>query len=282
MKKSLHELKLVTPVIDLLDARKIVGGYLDDGLEHGDSFAGEDFTYHPEDDSYWFDDPIIITPDQDNDDSEDTGGFGEGDEENDPYGFGEGEDNEGGYEGWGDDDGRGDDDNRDSDREDNDNQNDGKGKEGDKGGGQGDDNDDDTDDGPIDKGNSNQGGENSGYKIEDATKYLREHASEKSKGECAKAVRLALEAGGLDTSGRPNAAADYNNGFLQSLGFIEVSLENYTPQAGDIVVHERQEGHPWGHIAMYDGSVWISDFIQRDMFGGSAYRDNPDYSIWRK
>lgn len=148
--------------------------------------------------------------------------------------------------------------------------------------GKGDNDDDSTDDNPIDKGNGNKGEEKSGYSIEDATKYLREHASAKSQSKCAFAVRSALDAGGLDTTGRPYAAADYNDGFLQSLGFMQVSPENYTPQAGDIVVHERQVGHSSGHIAMYDGSVWISDFIQRDMFGGSAYRNNPDYSIWRK
>ncbi len=117
------------------------------------------------------------------------------------------------------------------------------------------------------------------YNVDDVTKYLREHAYEKSQGKCAKAVRLALEAGGLDTTGRPTATVDYNDGFLQSLGFIEVSPENYTPQAGDIVVHERQAGHPYGHITIYDETEWISDFVQIDMFGGSAYRNNPDYSL---
>ena len=28
-----------------------------------------------------------------------------------------------------------------------------------------------------------------------------------------------------------------------------------------------------GHIAMFTGGEWISDFIQRDMWGGSAYRN---------
>lgn len=32
--------------------------------------------------------------------------------------------------------------------------------------------------------------------------------------------------------------------------------------------------HEHGHIAMYDGRQWISDFVQRDMFGGKAYRNN--------
>lgn len=81
--------------------------------------------------------------------------------------------------------------------------------------------------------------------------------------------------------GRPGSAKDYDS-FLPSLGFYEVDPNNYVPQAGDIVVHEAKEGHEHGHIAMYDGSDWISDFIQRDMYGGSAYRNDPDYSIWRR
>lgn len=119
------------------------------------------------------------------------------------------------------------------------------------------------------------------YSIEDAVKYLRENASDKSKGQCAKAVRLAIEAGGLSTDGRPGSACDYDS-FLPTLGFYQVDAENYAPEIGDIVVHEAQEGHIHGHIAMYDGSVWISDFEQSDMFGGSAYRNNPDYTIWRR
>ena len=137
---------------------------------------------------------------------------------------------------------------------------------------------DDSDQGKDDGGDGRDDG---GYDVKAATDYLRAHAHSPSQGQCARAVREALEAGGLCTDGRPGSAKDYDS-FLPSLGFYEVDPNNYIPQAGDIVVHEAKEGHEHGHIAMYDGSDWISDFIQRDMFGGSAYRNDPDYSIWRR
>ncbi|MDR1225495.1 MAG: hypothetical protein LBK47_01170 [Prevotellaceae bacterium] len=123
--------------------------------------------------------------------------------------------------------------------------------------------------------------EEDGYNVNDAVGHLRENAHGSSQGECARHVREALEAGGMDTTGRPVSAGDYDS-FLPSLGFNPVDSNNYTPEAGDIVVHEGREGHEHGHIAMYDGSDWISDFVQRDMFGGSAYRQDPDYTIWRR
>ena len=34
-------------------------------------------------------------------------------------------------------------------------------------------------------------------------------------------------------------------------------------QKGDVYVEDRTNTHPHGHIAIYDGSNWISDFIQK-------------------
>lgn len=41
-----------------------------------------------------------------------------------------------------------------------------------------------------------------------AVKYLDAHVSEGSTGHCARDVRLALEAGGINTSGSPLSAKD--------------------------------------------------------------------------
>lgn len=79
----------------------------------------------------------------------------------------------------------------------------------------------------------------------------------------------------------PGSACDYDS-FLPSIGFHVVSKTNYSPQKGDIIVLEAVEGHPHGHIAMYSGSNWISDFVQRDMWGGSAYRDKAEYTLFRR
>lgn len=118
------------------------------------------------------------------------------------------------------------------------------------------------------------------FNIDSAVDYLVSNAQASSTSSCAKAVRLALEAGGFSTEGRPNSACDYDT-YLESRGFYKVSNVNYVPRKGDIVVHEATEGHPYGHIAMYSGTQWISDFVQRDMFGGQAYRDAKNYTIWR-
>lgn len=43
-------------------------------------------------------------------------------------------------------------------------------------------------------------------------------------------------------------------------------------------------GHPHGHMAMYDGAYWISDFVQYyGFYPGNAYRTaKPPYQIYRR
>ena len=134
-------------------------------------------------------------------------------------------------------------------------------------------------------GGTSGGNSSASYNTSKAVDYLVSHAyptyiKEKC-GNCAKAVREALEAGGLSTMGHPTSACDYDT-FLPRIGFHVVSKENYSPQKGDIIVLEAVEGHTYGHIAMYSGSKWISDFVQSDMWGGSAYRNKAEYNIFRR
>lgn len=109
------------------------------------------------------------------------------------------------------------------------------------------------------------------YNVNVAVKYLTQHAETKSVGKCAQYVRLAIKEGGCPTYFHPTSACDYL-GFLPKLGFEEITTDGYTPQAGDVIVIPSVKGHEHGHIAMYNGDHWISDFVQRDMFGGRAYR----------
>ena len=62
-----------------------------------------------------------------------------------------------------------------------------------------------------------------------------------------------------------------------------VASQGYQPQKGDVVVIQSYAGgDPNGHVAMYDGTTWISDFRQRDMWGGPGYREKmPPYVIYR-
>lgn len=125
------------------------------------------------------------------------------------------------------------------------------------------------------------------YNQEYAISYITAHACSSSTGLCAGMVRCALEAGGLNTDGRPGSACDYDT-WLQSRNFIVVgtkqsgTLENYVPQEGDIVVFESTTGHSHGHIAMFCGSGWYSDFKQNSMFVSSAYQqEDVEYTILR-
>ena len=82
--------------------------------------------------------------------------------------------------------------------------------------------------------------------------------------------------------GHPGSAYEYKD-FLPQKGFYVVSEDSYVPRKGDIIVIDKIAGHPNGHIAMYSGSQWISDFVQRDMWGGSAFRNSKAaHVIFRK
>lgn len=50
-----------------------------------------------------------------------------------------------------------------------------------------------------------------------------------------------------------------------------------------VVIQPYDGGNPVGHMAIYDGTTWYSDFRQRDMWGGPGYRSaQPTYKIYRK
>jgi hypothetical protein len=97
--------------------------------------------------------------------------------------------------------------------------------------------------------------------MQTAIKTLQDSAHAKSQGQCAHNVRIALDAGGLDTGDRPDSAK-YYGAFLQRHGAVVVTSDHYQAQAGDIAVFLGNADHPAGHVQMYDGSVWISDFKQ--------------------
>jgi hypothetical protein len=101
-------------------------------------------------------------------------------------------------------------------------------------------------------------------------------------GQCAQWVRQALDAGGFDDSGHPTDAKNYGP-FLTSKGFSDVGSSDSSPQAGDVVVIQNYPGGSVpGHIAMYDGSQWVSDFVQQDFWGGPGYRQyQPAHEFYR-
>lgn len=96
---------------------------------------------------------------------------------------------------------------------------------------------------------------------------------------CARYVREAIEAGGLSLSGNPVNAIEYVR-FLPTKGFRLIKYVKYDPayatymreaMPGDIAVMANPKGGP-GHICMYTGKQWISDFRQNRawVYGGQC------------
>jgi hypothetical protein len=112
--------------------------------------------------------------------------------------------------------------------------------------------------------------------------WMDAHALTRSSHHCAMYCRLGMEAAGLSTQDRPRSgdAGDYGP-FLLRHGAQVVAKDLYTPQVGDTVVLEKNAQHPYGHIEMYDGRRWVSDFMQHSL---SPYRDaasTPPFTIYR-
>ena len=52
----------------------------------------------------------------------------------------------------------------------------------------------------------------------------------------------------------------HSNGIMKKMGFR--SIQRGKPKKGDVYVQDRTKSHVHGHIAMYSGKNWISDFVQ--------------------
>lgn len=102
-------------------------------------------------------------------------------------------------------------------------------------------------------------------------------AHNSSIGRCALYVRKALQAAGYKFTSQASAYM-YANGTLAKAGFTKIDHSNYQPQLGDVVVFNRTSKNPHGHIQIYDGKGWVSDFRQ-DKF--SPYSNHNGYSVWR-
>jgi hypothetical protein len=125
--------------------------------------------------------------------------------------------------------------------------------------------------------------------IENAIAKLNAGALPDPGGKCAYYVRLAFEAGKIDTKIHPALAKDYGP-FLLKNGFLKLTTNfkdgTYIQKPGDVAVFEgfigRLRKHKSGHIQMFNGSKWVSDWIQPDFIPGPDYRSLPDpYVIYR-
>lgn len=113
-----------------------------------------------------------------------------------------------------------------------------------------------------------------------AAQYATQHAENKSVGLCAKYVRKAMIAGGIPLFMGGNAW-QYKS-MLPLLKFAKVDSGD-KPKVGDIVVFQPIGSRKYGHVAIWNGRQWVSDFKQRSMFVHSDYkRDDCEYAIFRK
>lgn len=131
------------------------------------------------------------------------------------------------------------------------------------------------------------------WDVQKAVQYLNQHAEPSSKGYCARYVKKAISAGG-DISDWPSivSAKDYGSALL-ARGFQVISGQNDFI-AGDVVIiqgfnksdfpaGEIKKDHPHGHMAMFNGQQWVSDFKQNNGYypGGDYRKAKPGFVFYR-
>jgi hypothetical protein len=129
---------------------------------------------------------------------------------------------------------------------------------------------------------------------EKALEHLRTHAQPPyGIGKCATYVREAIEAGGLTISRTGSGSAKDYGPRLAAAGFVAQGGNPLPYQAGDVAVIDGftkdaakgiKKDHLDGHLAMYDGTQWISDFKQTGVtpYPGSDYeKAAPSFVIYR-
>lgn len=118
-------------------------------------------------------------------------------------------------------------------------------------------------------------------KAKKAALYASKKALKASSGYCARYVANALEYAGYRFT-RQESAYLYNTQVLPQLGFSKIPLD--TPyQIGDIIVYGQGKSgqHPHGHIQIFDGSNWISDFRQKSIMIYKNPKNAGKMTLWR-
>lgn len=126
------------------------------------------------------------------------------------------------------------------------------------------------------------------WNLSEAVQHSQKHAFLASQDKCAERTRQAIEAGGV-TLMHHGSAKDYGSS-LTLVGF-QAKMINHLAQLekGDIVVFQGFKGipgtkkdHPHGHMAMYDGKHWISDFRQHHFYPGPDHQvAKPSFVVYR-
>ena len=101
--------------------------------------------------------------------------------------------------------------------------------------------------------------------IDAAVKYLKSHAKPHSVHLYVGCVAAALHAGGFKFKNQDAPYQYRTNGILKSIGYREIPKPS-SFKKGDITITENNSAHKYGHMAMYTGKQWISDFKLRSEF----------------
>ena len=104
------------------------------------------------------------------------------------------------------------------------------------------------------------------YDGEKAADYATSNALSRSHTLCAGFVMRALWSGHCYIGLYPAWAYKY---VLPLYDFKFVDTTHY--RKGDIIVYPAVGKHIWGHIAIYNGRQWVSDFKQRNKVVAPAY-----------
>ncbi|MFL9833581.1 glycoside hydrolase family 19 protein [Chryseobacterium terrae] len=121
-----------------------------------------------------------------------------------------------------------------------------------------------------------------GYDIDKAVNYVNTNAESASIGKCALYVRKAINEGGITgLSGHANEYYDTDK--LVAKGFTKVGtdIDSITLKKGDIAAFGAVKGHSYGHIAMWNGTEWVSDFKQKSFWVANQYSIDKKYAIYR-
>ena len=113
-----------------------------------------------------------------------------------------------------------------------------------------------------------------------AAKYASSRCGARSQGKCARYVREAMQYAGFKFTPKVSAYMYADEGVLEGLGFVRMPLMT-KPIIGDIMTFGKAPGHPHGHICIYDGQNWISDFRQNQ---ANPYRNKGSAGrtiLWR-
>ena len=116
------------------------------------------------------------------------------------------------------------------------------------------------------------------YDNEKTVAYVTSHSAPQSRSMCAWYVMKAMWCGGCRVGLIPAYAYEKT---LPQMGFEEIPSKGYKPMKGDISVLPKNDCSSFGHIAIYDGKQWVSDFKQKSLYPNSTYKENGHEKIFR-